>query len=67
MDDPDDTFEIEVEVVRVGKAATCMLTEYGDEVWVPHSQILAGSDVENLGDEGTLVVPRWLARKEGWL
>jgi hypothetical protein len=60
-------FEIEVEVLRVGKNATLVLTEHGDEVWVPHSQMLSGTNVEDAGDQGTLIVPGWLAKNEGWL
>jgi hypothetical protein len=67
MNDGRDDFEISVEVLAEGRNAIKVLTEHGDEAWIPHSQIRDGSDVENSGDEGVLIIPKWLARKEGWV
>lgn len=37
----------------------------GDPHWVPKSQIHEDSDVNEKGDEGTLVVKAWWAKKAG--
>jgi len=62
-----DTFEIEVEVLKDLPKSLLVLTEDGEEAFIPKSEIRHGTDVESAGDEGTLIVPSWLARKEGWL
>jgi hypothetical protein len=33
----------------------------GEEFWIPKSQVLDESEVHGDGDEGDLVIPRWLA------
>jgi hypothetical protein len=38
----------------------------GDEnVWIPKSQILEGSELAEDEDRGTLIIPRWLAEEKG--
>jgi len=37
----------------------------GKEYWIPKSQIDDDSEVSALGDEGTLVIPEWLAIEKG--
>jgi hypothetical protein len=59
----------EVPDVRVtkntGKALLVVLDEgEGDEVWVPCSVVDETSEVNDAGDEGTLVVQSWFAKKE---
>lgn len=39
----------------------------GDECWVPFSQISEYSEVQVAGDMGSLIIPTWLARREGWV
>jgi len=34
----------------------------GQQVWVPRSQLLVGTTVQHAGDDGDIVIPRWLAR-----
>lgn len=36
------------------------------EVWIPKSQIQEDSDVNEVGDSGTLIVSEWLAEERGW-
>lgn len=36
-----------------------------DEVWIPKSQIHEDSEVTESGDEGNLVITRWLAEQMG--
>ncbi len=45
-----------------------LLINFGDddEAWVPSSQIHDDSEVYREGDEGRLVVTRWIAEKKGW-
>jgi hypothetical protein len=37
----------------------------GVEAWIPQSQIHDDSEVWKEGDEGTLVIPEWLAEAKG--
>lgn len=37
----------------------------GRKHWVPKSQIRDESEVKAVGDEGTLVIPAWLASDKG--
>lgn len=54
----------DVTVMRVTeKAVLCMVD--GKEVWIPQSQIHDDSEVWKEGDEGTLVIPEWLALDKG--
>ena len=55
---------VEVEDVTVKKeteAAILCVIEGQGEFWIPKSQIKDESDVKEEGDEGTLVIPAWLA------
>lgn len=61
----------QVKIIRLSGAA--MLVEsLGDgprEAWIPFSQIKDGSDLtrdSDEGDEGTLVIPQWLASEKGF-
>jgi hypothetical protein len=57
----------EVEDVRVRtETRTALLVAVGPRlIWVPKSQILEESEVWGEGDEGTLVIPEWLAIERG--
>lgn len=58
----------EVPGVRVRKEARGALLvqlEDGRLIWVPKSQIDEASEVWAEGDEGTLVIPEWLAIDRG--
>lgn len=65
----------EIEIDRVlaisssGKAMKVIVSETGEEVWIPISLIVYDGedacDVSEVGDSGTLVVKRWFAVKEG--
>ena len=45
-----------------------LLVRYeGEEVWLPKSKILEDSEVTEVGDEGILAIPRWLAEEKGLL
>jgi hypothetical protein len=51
------------------KAILCRIPdalEEGDyrETWIPKSQVTDDSEVYKKGDEGTLIVTAWFARKE---
>lgn len=47
------------------KALLCKVN--GSEQWVPKSQICEDSEVNEEGDEGTLVVTAWIANQKGWV
>jgi hypothetical protein len=53
----------EVKAIRATKQALLILTDEGDEVWVPKSVIHDDSEVYEDGHEGTLVVQEWFAKK----
>lgn len=61
-----DLWEGQVEVKAVTEKA--VLVDYeGEEAWVPKSQIHRDCLLEQKkGKEGVLVIPMWLAVKEGW-
>jgi hypothetical protein len=57
--------EIEdVEAIRETDAALLCLIA-GREVWIPKSQIHDDSEVWGEEQEGTLVIPEWLAKEKG--
>jgi len=44
--------------------------EDGEEVWIPISQLDDDTEIwedSEIGEEGKLVIPEWLATKKGWL
>jgi hypothetical protein len=49
---------------ETAKALLCVID--GQEVWIPKSQIdEEESEVQEVGDEGILVIPTWLADRNG--
>lgn len=57
--------EFEVTEVKVATdKALLVVLDTGDEVWMPLSQLLEGSEVEEVGDTGKIVIPRWLAEEK---
>lgn len=63
-----DLWKGEAQVVR--HADKAMLVEHeGEEGWVPYSQIDEDSELQEdsaLWAEGEIVIPLWLAAKNGW-
>ena len=58
----------EIELACIVKHATekALLVDLGDrEQWIPRSVLQDGTDVEDKGDEGVVVLPAWFAKKEG--
>lgn len=45
------------------KALLCVIE--GEEYWIPQTQIDDDSEVYKKGDEGKLVVNRWIAKQKG--
>jgi hypothetical protein len=60
----------EGEVIVLGVSAKSILLSYENEdAWIPFSEIISGSEIDEdsgIGDVGLLIIPKWLARKEGW-
>lgn len=50
--------------LKTDKAVLCVF-EDGREIWIPQRLIHDDSEVWDKGHEGTLVIPEWLAEKEG--
>lgn len=55
------------EGVRETQKAVLVRLDDGSEHWVPKSQIHEDSEVYASGTDGTLIVSRWWAEKEGLL
>ena len=54
----------DVKAIHASELALCCLID-GKTVWIPQSQIHDGSEVWKAGDQGTLVLTRWIAAKKG--
>jgi hypothetical protein len=55
----------DIPVIRTTDAALLVNVD-GAEEWIPKSQLQEGNEVEEAGDCGKLIIPRWLAAKKGW-
>lgn len=58
-------FEGAVVVRETGAAILVSGIEDGEDVWIPKSQIHPDSEVWKDGDEGTLIITRWIAEQKG--
>ena len=54
-------------IVRAVSEKAVLVDVDGLEIWIPTSQLMAGTTVAQVGDRGTLVIPYWLAVKKGLL
>lgn len=64
----EETFHCQVRCLRATeKAILVRFIELPDEpeIWIPQSQVDDDSEVWKPGDEGTLVINEWIARKNG--
>lgn len=51
-----------------GKSLLIEADDYSEEPqWIAKSVIAKDSEVSKVGDEGTLVIEKWLAKRIGWL
>lgn len=41
------------------------VSDPNEEGWIPKSQILKDSEVQEVGDKGTLLISTWIAEKRG--
>lgn len=57
-----DLVEIEDVLVIEEREKSLLVLYEGEEVLIPRSQISDTSEVQGEGDEGLLVIPKWLAR-----
>lgn len=48
------------------RAIKIYLNEYDDEVWFPHTHIHDDSEVWEAGQEGEVVVTKWIAEQKGY-
>ena len=61
-----ETFELEdVKAVRETSKAILVDWQHGED-WIPKSQIQFDSEVNSLGDVGTLIISEWFATQKGW-
>ncbi len=65
FDDDEETASFEKVRVKHETDAALLCRVDGEDVWIPKSRILDGTDVERPGDVGTLVIPEWLAVEKG--
>jgi hypothetical protein len=56
-------FEVTNVLAATDLALLCVIE--GQEVWLPRSQLQDGTEVEDRGDSGTVVLPEWLAVEKG--
>jgi hypothetical protein len=49
------------------KALLVHVPQVEEPTWVPISQVSEDSEVQRKGDEGMLIVSRWLAEQKGWV
>jgi len=62
-----DPFPVDVRVLAATGVAL-LVTDGRTEAWIPKSQIRSGSSIgasSERGEEGTLVIPEWLAAARG--
>ena len=59
-------FEID-DVLCIAETPKAILCRFVDdrEHWIPLSQVSVKSEVQEMGDEGTLIISEWLAEKKG--
>lgn len=58
--------EFEVRIVRTTeKAALIEFHEFGEEFWIPFSQIEGGGRGLEEEDEGIILISRWTAQQKG--
>lgn len=56
-----------VTCVRESPKAVCVRFD-GAETWVPRSQLHATeNEIKQVGDQGMLILPLWLAQEKGWI
>lgn len=46
-------------------AGAVLISIDGEAMWLPQSQIHSTSEVRRLGDQGEVVITRWLAEQRG--
>jgi hypothetical protein len=59
------SLESVVATAETEDALLVMIDDYGDEVWIPKSQIHDDSEVYHSGHIGTLVITEWIAMQKG--
>ena len=64
--DDEASITLRAKLVREGGMAILCDID-GKLVWVPRTQLLVGTTVQGAGDDGHVVIPRWLARNLGVL
>lgn len=70
----DPTIEVDVKVMH--RSAKAILISVNDidmkgkpDEWIPFSQIAEDSEINReseAGDEGTLIISKWIAEQKGW-
>lgn len=62
-----DLVEVEDVLVIEEREKSLLVLYEGEEILIPRSQISDTSEVQGDGDEGVLVIPRWLANDRDML
>lgn len=52
-------------VQRETEKALLVALENGQEMWMPKSQIMSGSEVSSEGDSGMMKISEWIAGEKG--
>lgn len=58
---------VRIEDVRCVRATdkAILVSVQGAELWIPQSHVTDDSEVYQAGDEGTLVITKWIAEQKG--
>jgi hypothetical protein len=55
---------LHVDFVEKATERALLVEIKGENYWIPKSQMKDGTEIEDEGDEGALVIPRWLAEEK---
>lgn len=64
-DGPREAVAIEGVVCTAASEKAIRVRIDGDHYWIPQSQVTDDSEVYRKGDEGKLVITRWIAEQKG--
>ena len=64
MSKPSVTVAVKI-VQRETDKALLVALEDGQEIWMPKSQIMSGSEVSSEGDSGMMKISEWIAGEKG--
>lgn len=62
----EDQERVELDCRIIAESDKAIFCDFGDKrEWIPLSQVSDDSEIWRAGDEGTLIVSRWIAKQKG--